>query len=174
MNPPTLLLALATASTALAAFVPIHGCEWVPSTTAVTDFVFLSNASNPSAPSSISWKAPAVAATCKTENATWLPISGHQYSVPCVPPENGLIQDILRVSGDGTTALIMFRAYAQCAASIYAFHYEAVFPLDCTEGSGGFTRCEAKGDVAANCTAEEYLPPIRPPPPPCYGCGHRN
>lgn len=173
MEPPTLFLVLAALSMALADFVPVHGCEWVPFSTSVTDFVFLFNSTDTNAPSSISWNAPTVSAHCKTTNATWTPIYGHQYSVPCSPPEGGLIQDILRVSEDNTTALIMFRAFAQCAASIYAFHYEAKFPLDCIKDSEGITSCVAKGDVTANCTAEEYLPPIRPPPP-CYRCGRRN
>ncbi|KAL5433538.1 hypothetical protein PMIN07_006021 [Paraphaeosphaeria minitans] len=170
MIPSSLFLLTAAASTILAEFVPIHGCEWVPSSTAVKDIVFLSDASNTSA---ISWNAPAVSASCKTANATWIPINGHQYSVPCSPPENGMIYDIFRVSEDGTTALIMFRAFAQCAADIYAFHYEAVFPLDCKEDSEGSTGCAAKGNVTANCTAEEYLPPIRNPPP-CYRCRRRS
>ncbi|KAK7183596.1 uncharacterized protein CC84DRAFT_1201311 [Paraphaeosphaeria sporulosa] len=170
MTPSILFVLVAAASTTLAEFVPIHGCEWVPSSTAIKDFVFLSDASNTSA---ISWNAPTVSASCKTANATWHESEGHEYSVPCSPPENGMIYDVLRVSGDGKTASIRFRTFAQCAADIFAFHYEAVFPLDCTEDSEGSTSCVAKGNVTADCTAEQYLPPMGYPPP-CYRCGRSS
>lgn len=160
----------AAAATALADFVPIHGCEWVPSSTAIKDFVFLTGASNTS---TISWNAPTVSAFCKTANATPTLIGGYAYSVPCSPPENGITYDILRVSEDDTTATMMFRAFAQCAADIYAFHYEATFSLNCAKVSEN-TSCTADGDVVAICTSEEYLPPIRNPPPPCYSCGRRE
>jgi hypothetical protein len=171
----TFLPALAAFSPALADFVPIHGCEWVPSTAAITDFAFLSKASNTSASTSISWKAPAVSASCKATDTTPIPNVGLAYSVPCSPPENGMITDILWLLDGGDSARITFRSFAQCAADIYAFHYEAVFPLDCSKDTEGITNCAAKGDVVANCTGEEYLPPVRfPPPPPCTTCHGRR
>lgn len=163
---------LAAIPAAFAGCVALHGCESFPTSSAITNFVFISKALNTSAPSSISWQAPAVGVSCKTTNATWINNLDHSYSVPCSPPENGYIYDVLRTSTDGTNATINFRAFAQCAASIYAFHYEADFPLDCTDYDSASIMCVPKGDIVASCTGQEWLPPVRPPPPPpCSSCG---
>jgi hypothetical protein len=110
---------LAALLPALADFVPIHGCEWVPSTAAITDFVFVSKASNISSPSLISWKAPAVDASCKATYTTPILNIDDGYSVPCSPPENGMLTDVLWLLNGGNNARIMFRSFAQCAADIY-------------------------------------------------------
>jgi hypothetical protein len=74
------------------------------------------------------------------------------------------------LSSDGVNATISFKVYEQCAADIFAFHYEAMVVLECVEGEG-MDKCVDGGGVVANVTSEEYLPPIRnPPPPPCTWC----
>jgi hypothetical protein len=71
---------------------------------------------------------------------------------------------------------VRFVVYEQCAADIYAFHYEASIELECTSEEGKGV-CTQEGDVQAHVTGEEYLPPIRNPPPPppqpgsCPWCG---
>ena len=67
-----------------------------------------------------------------------------------------------------------FVVYEQCAADIYAFHYEAEIAMSCASGEGEGV-CVQEGDVEAGVYGEEYLPPIRNPPPPppgnCPWCG---
>lgn len=76
--------------------------------------------------------------------------------------------------GNGTgvrNATVRFRAYAQCAADIYGVTFEAGFGVECGGGQGGGEMCQAVGEVLAGCVGQEYLPPIRnPPPPPCTWC----
>lgn len=68
-------------------------------------------------------------------------------------------------------AVVNFRTYAQCAADIFGITYEAEFPVACAGTEGEGEECEAVGEVVAECVGQEYLPPIRnPPPPPCTRC----
>jgi hypothetical protein len=80
------------------------------------------------------------------------------------------------LSDDENKATLRFVVYEQCAADIYAFHYEAGdIGMTCMSEEGGKRVCVQGGEVQARVTGEEYLPPVRNPPPPppssCPWCG---
>jgi len=158
-------------------WVPIHGCEWVPLTTAVNNFTFFDSASNDATSSDyVAWKAPLFGLACNyTSNpsspgsATDIGKPGIMTDVPCTATASDPTVGKFVVSEERSNATLRFRAYAQCAASIYELNYEGVFPLDCVTTEGGSATCVAKGNATATVTSAIYLPPMRPPPPPPYG-----
>lgn len=171
------LLAL-TASSQAQVFTPIHGCEWVPQTTAVTNFTLFHSASNDSTPDYVDWQAPALRVSCHASNpsttgtTTAIGDPGTSTTVDCTASGSDPTKGTLLVSADdgsGSNATLKFMAYAQCAADIYAFYYEANFLLSCASDAWGSTTCVSKGNATASLTSELYLPPIHPPPPPPRG-----
>jgi hypothetical protein len=165
MKPIIYLSILAASRQALSVFVPVHGCEWVPETTAVTDFTLLNSASNASTPSSVHWQIPAHGVECSVSSTTAIGKPGISTTVPCTASASDDTAGKFRVFSDEGDAALIFVAYAQCAASIYAFYYRADFLVSCTMDAGGSTTCVPKGNATAVVTTELYLPRVGPPPP---------
>jgi hypothetical protein len=157
-------------------FIPIHGCEWVPEYTPLTNFTLsqpTSSNTTTTPTSSISWTIPTFHITCST---TYTGPPGRYpniRSVSCTSPGD-VGQFFLADDEHHDTATVRFVVYEQCAADIYAFHYEADIEMQCISEQGKSV-CVQGGDVQARVTGEEYLPPIRNPPPPppssCPWCG---
>lgn len=166
------LSALIAASPALA--VPIHGCENVPNTTAVTDFTLFDSASADSALDYVTWQVPALShLLCHTNtsyagNTTATEDSSTRLYVSCTPPEKPTTGVFLASADDGSgrNASLEFITYAQCAADIYEFHWKADFLLSCAGNAGGDATCVSKGNASAMFNFGIYLPPVRSPPPP--------
>ncbi|KAF2033124.1 hypothetical protein EK21DRAFT_109263 [Setomelanomma holmii] len=156
-------------------FIPIHGCEWVPQYTSITNFTFVDSPANASTPDSVQWRIPAFGISCNltsqsaTGSTTTIGSPGTNTYVPCKATSSDPTTGTFLVSADdesGINATLRNVGYAQCAADIYAFHYEANFALLCETDEGGSKTCVTKGNATAVVTGEEYLPPIRNPPPP--------
>jgi hypothetical protein len=167
-----LLLCVFVASQhALSAFVPVHGCEWVTETTAVTNFTLFTSASNTSTTDHVQWQVPVHRVACSVSTTGIGTPGGASTIVPCTAssdPTNGQFR-VLADDGLGRNAALIFVAYVQCAASIYAFYYRADFVLSCERDSGGSATWVPKGNVTATVTTELYLPPVsRPPPQPWW------
>jgi hypothetical protein len=167
----TILLSAFTASTYAQYTGPVHGCEWVPSSVPITNFTFtqpyLNSSTTATTPSSISWQVPNFHISCNTTYTGSPGRVGNPTYLKCTSPGDG---GMFVLSADGANATIYFKVYEQCAADIFAFHYEAVVEMEC-EKDEGREMCMDGGNVVANVTSEEYLPPIRnPPPPPCTWC----
>jgi hypothetical protein len=167
MKTPILLSALATSSSVLATFVPVHGCEWVKETTPLDTFALLLSAANTSTPSNVTWHVPAHGFTCSTAS---LSSPRTRSTVPCDAYSKDAVPASFLLSEDenGKNASLTFSAYVGCAADIFQFNYEAGFPLECEATEGGSEECTAQGNVTAKVVAEIYLPPIRNPPPPSW------
>lgn len=170
-----IFLSVLTASLQAQEFVPIHGCEWVPQTTAVTNFTLFHGASSDSTSDYVNWQVPALSVSCHasdpstTRSTTAIGDPGTSTTVECAAPASDLTAGTFLVSADdgsGSNATLRFMAFAQCAASIYAFYYEANFALACASDTGGSATCVSKGNATASVTRELWLPPIHPPPPP--------
>ena len=170
------LLAL-TASSQAQTFVPVHGCEWVPQTTSITNFTFFHSASKDGTPSYVNWQAPLFHLSCygssssSTGSTPAIGKPGANTNVPCKASDSDPTTGTFLVSADhgsGQNATLKFVAYAQCAADIFAFHYQGGFPLSCATDAGQNTTCVPRGNATASVTNEEYLPPMRPPPPPPF------
>jgi hypothetical protein len=156
-------------------FVPVYGCEWVPPTIAVTNFTFSYSTSNDSSPSYVQWQAPTWGTSCNASNPTstgsitTIGKPGTVTYVPCKStssdPTTGSFQ-VTADDGSGSNATLNFVAYAQCAADIFQFDYEANFPLACATDAEGIGTCVPKGNATAVVIHETYLPPIRGPGPP--------
>ncbi|KAH3908494.1 hypothetical protein HBI56_216850 [Parastagonospora nodorum] len=168
MNPPIfLLLSILPLSLATQPFVPVHGCEWVHELTPLTNFTYThplspsqSNTTTP--PSYIHWAAPAISVSCSNPNPSFIGFQ-NASAVACVSPGD---EGRFLVSADGKNATVIFRVYVQCAADIFAFHYEAGFEMECVRNEEGGEECGDGGRAVARCTSQQYLPPIRYPPPP--------
>ena len=167
-----IILSALTAFSQAQAFVPVHGCEWVTQTTAVTNFTFFQSAPSDRTPDYVQWEVPAHRVSCyasSTGSSTPIGILGTSTTVPCTASASDPTKGRFLLSADdgsGSTATLRFVAYVQCAASIYAFYYQADFPLSCARDAGGSSTCVSQGNATAIVTEELYLPPIHPPPPP--------
>jgi hypothetical protein len=167
-----LFLSLFAASQqALSAFVPVHGCEWVTETTAVTNFTLYTSASNTSTTDHVQWQVPVHGVACSVSSTAIGTPGGDSTIVPCTAhsdPTKGQFR-VLAEDGLAKNAALIFVAYVQCAASIYAFYYRADFALSCEADLRGSATCVPKGNATATVTTELYLPPIsRPPPQPWW------
>jgi hypothetical protein len=167
-----LLSALTASLHASPPIVPVYGCEKYPLTAALTNFTFTHGTSttNTNVPSSVKWQAPALGILCSASSTTnSIGTPGTFTSVRC--NENPSDQatgsfKILAADGTGSNATISFITYAQCAADIFGFGWEAVVPLLCASDAVGSETCVAKGNTTANVYATGYIPHVRPPPPP--------
>jgi hypothetical protein len=154
----TILSALIATSHAQFTFVPVHGCEWVPETTALTNFTLFHGPSNFDTLDYVQWDAPALSVSCfNFSTTTSIGKPGTTDTVPCTAANSDPTQGMFLVSADGSSATLNFVFYAQCAADIFAFHYEAVVELSCGVYAKESNRCLSKGNATANVTAEEYL-----------------
>lgn len=167
-----ILLSALTASSQAQAFTPVHGCEWVTQTTAITNFTLFQSATDDSTPNYVKWQAPALGVSCyiSDPSSTAIGSPGISTTVPCTAPASEPTKGRFLLSaedgsGSSSNATLNFVAYVQCAASIYAFYYEGIFSLSCATDAGGST-CVSKGNATASVTRELYLPPVGPPPPP--------
>jgi hypothetical protein len=166
------ILSALTASSQAQAFQPVHGCEWITATTPITNFTLFHRATNDSAPAYVKWLAPVLGVSCSVSesSSTAIGTPNTTTTVPCTAPGSSptnarFLLSVDEGSGDLGNATLYFVRYTQCAASIFAFYYEANFPLSCVMDAGGET-CLAKGNATASVTTELWLPPISPPPPP--------
>jgi len=160
------LSALIATAPALA-YIPIHGCEWVPETTTITNFTFTEDTSTDGAPDYVAWRAPAVGVSCSGSRTSFQDPSA-STAIRCTAPASDPTVGVFLVSvddGSGSNATLRFVVYEQCAASIYAFYYQGDFPLACGI-QGENATCAPKSDAAATVISQLYLPPVGPPPPP--------
>lgn len=171
MKPIIFFLSILPTSLATQPFIPVHGCEWVPELTPLANFTYThpfsaypSNTTSTTT-SYIHWNAPSISVSCSNPNPSF---TGFQNAsaVACASPGD---EGRFLVSTDGKNATVIFRVYVQCAADIFAFHYEAGFEIACVRNEGGGEECGDGGRAVARCTAQQYLPPIRYPPPPSPG-----
>lgn len=173
------IFALAASSRAFT-FVPVHGCEWVPETTPVTNFTLSSTSSSSSSSSSdyktlysAQWKVPTLGVSCSSAAPS---SSGSRIPLRCTAPASSptdatlVLQSVPAPGDTNSTATLSFLVYEQCAADIFEFGYEAQVALACTQdGDAASTVCVPSGNSTAKVVRAVYLPPIRPPPPPPYG-----
>jgi len=152
------LLAFAACTHAQRALLPIHGCEWVPETTAIINFTLSENTSNNSAPTYVQWQAPAFRIVC---NASAVEKPGVRTDVPCTQDNSrqdtpGTLQ-LSAGNESSSNATLNFKVFAQCAASQFAIYYQAVVALACEKSLAGTTACVPKGNATATVWATEYL-----------------
>jgi hypothetical protein len=169
------LLSALTTSMQAQVFVPVHGCEWVPPTNAVTNFTLFRSASIDNDQNYVKWQASVFGTVCKASSpsfngsTTAIGKPGINTFVPCTSTSSEPTTGTFRVTADdgsGSNATLNFVGYAQCAADIFEFYYEANFPLSCVTDAEGSDTCVPKGNATARVTNEVYLPPIRGPGPP--------
>jgi hypothetical protein len=154
----TVLSALIAVSYTQFTFVPVHGCEWVPQTTALTNFTLFHGPSYLNTLDYVQWNAPALSVSCYNfSTTTSIGKPGTRDTIPCTAANSDPMQGTLLVSAVDGSATLNFVFYAQCAADIFAFHYEAVVELSCAAYAKESTRCLSKGNATASVTAEEYL-----------------
>lgn len=152
------LSALTAVSQAQSTFVPVHGCEWVPETTPLTNFTLFHGPSDNGTPAYVQWNAPDLRVACYSfSSTTSIGKLGTSETVPCTAANSDGSNGWLQVSADAGSATLNFVFYAQCAADIFAFHYEATVELSCAVYAKESTRCLSKGNATASVTAEEYL-----------------
>ena len=155
-------------ATSLASILPIHGCEWLPNTTAVTNFSYFASSSTTTTPDYVSWTVPAFSTTC---NATFTgpDFRTSEYNstnVQCRSSHSDPNTGFFLQSLTGANATLNFSTYAQCAADIFEIYYSAPTVFDCVNDEAGDKNCVARGNITASVSAANYLPPIRNPPPP--------
>jgi hypothetical protein len=149
-------------------WVPIHGCEWVPGSTPVTNFTLFNGAINSTTPSTIHWQIPIHGIDCTVSNSSSIPPTDKPSVVPCTEPASETTYGQFRVfedNGEEKSAALISVAYQGCAASIYAFYYRADFVVKCERDADGNEMCTPKGNVTAKVYSHFYLPPISAPPP---------
>lgn len=138
---------------------PIHGCEWLPNTVAITNFTYIHNPSNTTATDFVKWQVPAVDVSCNATNP-----SPYGFYFPCTKQETYGTFTISADDGSDRNATASFNMYAQCAADIFEIWYTGMLQLDCRKEE--MVRCGTRGNATASISATGYLPPIRNPPPP--------
>jgi hypothetical protein len=169
-----LLSALTASLQASSPIVPIYGCEKYPLTTTLTNFTFTHGTSttNNNVPSSVKWQAPALSILCYASASTnSIGNPGTFTSVSCGEKAPDPVTGGFKVPADyatGGNATITFLSYAQCAADMFGFGWEAAVLLSCASDAAGSETCVAQGNVTANVYTTGYIPHVRPPPPPPY------
>ncbi|OAL44091.1 hypothetical protein IQ07DRAFT_649535 [Pyrenochaeta sp. DS3sAY3a] len=160
--------------------VPVHGCTYIKETTPVTNISLSTlTTSLPSTngtqttttTSTATWRVALFGMACAGSN----PNATFPSSVVCNATASEPTSARLTLADSGAAAYktvsLFFMAYAQCAASIYAFYYQADFALSCVETGEGRSCSPKLGEgeeVAGRVTRIIWLPPVRglPPPPP--------
>ena len=166
------LLSVLTAPLPVLAYVPVHGCEWVPETTAVTNFTFFDSPSNANALDYVTWQVPTFDLSCYVNNAAIIQDPSISNNLLCNKTTSSYKTEARFIvsadNGAGRNATVRFLDYVQCAADIYAFYYKGNFPLSCTNDAGGNATCISKGNATATQTQGLYVPlyPGAPKPPP--------
>jgi hypothetical protein len=149
-----LILALTASAQAQRPFEPVYGCTWVPEFTAITNFTFTRSA-NDSAPAYIQWQAPGLPIACNA--TTTIPKPSTRANVACKQADSGAYYLLSTDETSGTNVTLGFTFYAQCAASIFAFYYEAVVSLSCESDTDGITACGAPSNTTARVWTYQYL-----------------
>jgi hypothetical protein len=169
MKALSMLYLIAASSCALADdWVPIHGCEWVPGSTPVTNFTLFNSAINNTTPSTVHWQIPIHRVDCTVSNSSSIPPTNSPSVVPCTAPSSETTYGQFRVfedNGSEKNAALISVAYQGCAAHIYAFYYRADFVVKCERDVDGNEMCVPKGNATAKVYSNFPLMPISPPPP---------